>query len=383
MSGPSADQVPAFAAGPDHRFQGDPDRRGAGAVAARMSLGSAAELEHAVGSEDVDQFRHVPDVDAARRHREDRGHRRPGLVEVDAPALVRGDEVFPQQVVDRHGGGAVSFELADHGPVVQLIAAGHPQPLGDHPPVDAVVALPVDHRVHGPVAVQQHAVVPAPARQRGVRGEAHGEEVGHDDRRAKFPGELGPLVDILHRPGRHVQVVSLALAGLALRLPHGFHGELETVAPAHDRLGVDVLVVLGEVQAAAQQLVDRAAVVAGRQPDLRLDRAAQQRPAVLVELVALHRDAVRRAGKCLQVGDREPQILQPQRPQRLEAEDIADDGGQQVDDRALLEQVEGVGDVGDQLIRLSRDRLDLVAAGPVPVQVGEQVGPHRGPGARG
>jgi len=72
-------------------------------------------------------------------------------------------------------------------------------------------------------------------------------------------------------------------------------------------------------------------------------------PAVLAELVALHRDAVRRAGKCLQVRGREAPILQPQGAQRPEAEDVADDGGQQVDDRALFEQVQGVGDAGGTL----------------------------------
>ena len=72
-------------------------------------------------------------------------------------------------------------------------------------------------------------------------------------------------------------------------------------------------------------------------------------PAVLAELVALHRDPVRRPGKCLQVRGREAQILQPQGAQRLEAEHVADDRRQQVDDRALLEQVQGVGDAGGTL----------------------------------
>ena len=135
--------------------------------------------------------------------------------------------------------------------------------------------------------VQQHAVVAAPVGQAGVRAEAAGEEVVHDDRHAERLGELGALVHLLRRRRGHVQVVALALAGLGLGLLHRLGDEVEAVAPAHERLRVDVLVVLGEVQAAAQAFVHRAAVVLRRQAELGLDGAAEQRPAVLVHDVAL------------------------------------------------------------------------------------------------
>ena len=59
-----------------------------------------------------------------RTPREDRRHRCPGLVEVDAPALVRGDDVFLQQVVDRHRGSAVPRACRPRSRR-QLITAGH------------------------------------------------------------------------------------------------------------------------------------------------------------------------------------------------------------------------------------------------------------------
>ena len=83
-----------------------------------------------------------------------------------------------------------------------------------------------------------------------------------------------------------------------------------------------------------QRLVDDAAVVLARQAELGLDRGAEQRAAELVQVLALHHDAVRRALEGLDVGDRDAHVLEPQRLERLEAEDVADDRGGQVGDRA-------------------------------------------------
>ncbi len=181
----------------------------------------------------------------------------------------------------------------------------------------------------------------------------------------------------------HVQVVALALAGLGFGLLDGFGDEGEAVAPAHERLAVDVLVVLGEVQAAAQAFVHGAAVVLGRQAQLGLDRAAQQRAAVLVHDVALDLDAVGRAAAGLDVGDGEAHVLQAQRAQRLEAEHVAHQRGEHVDHRAFLEQVDRVGDEGVEAGVVAGHVLDAIGAALVVVQVGQQVGPDRGPGAGG
>jgi hypothetical protein len=176
--------------------------------------------------------------------------------------------------------------------------------------------------------------------------------------------------------------VALDLTGLVHGPVDGLHAEQEPVAPAHERLAVDVLVVLGEVEAAAEGLVDHPAVVAGGQAQLRLDGGAQQRAAVLVEVLALHHDAVRGSGERLHVGDRDAQVLEAQRAEGLEAEDVADDRRRQVGDRPLLEQVDVVGDVRDVLIGTG-DGVDPVALGLVVLVGGEPVGPHHGPGGGG
>ena len=222
----------------------------------------------------------------------------------------------------------------------------------------------VDHRVHGAVDVQQHAVVAAPVGQPRVGAEAAGEEVVHDDRHAELLGVLGALVHLLGGRRGHVEVVALPLARLGLGLADRLGHEREAVAPAHEGLRVDVLVVLGEVEAAAQALVDGAAVVLGRQPQLGLDGAAQQRAAVLVHLVALDLDAVGRAAAGHHVGDGEAHVLQAQRPDGLEAEDVAHERGEDVHHRPLLEEVDGVGDEGVEAGVVARARPRCGRRGP-------------------
>ena len=91
-------------------------------------------------------------------------------------------EQLVQQVHHAQRGLPVALQLAHHRAGVQMITAGQAQPLGQHPEMDPVILLPVDDRVQGTVNVQQHAVAPAPPRQRGVRREPADEIVVHDDR---------------------------------------------------------------------------------------------------------------------------------------------------------------------------------------------------------
>ncbi len=195
-------------------------------------------------------------------------------------------------------------------------------------------------------------------------------------------GEVGALVHVLHRAGGHVEVGALDLAGRGLRLVHRLHAVEEALAPVHEGLRVDVLVVLGEVEAALQRLIDHAAIVAAGQAELGLHRGAEQRPAELVEPLALHHDAGGRAVEGLHIGDGQAHVLEAQRLERLEAEHVADDRGRQVGDRARLEQVEVVGDIGEPGAGRIRHRVDPVALGAVLVAGGQPVGPHDRPGRR-
>ena len=131
---------------------------------------------------------------------------------------------------------------------------------------------------------------------------------------------------------------------------------------------------------AAQALVDGPPVVLGGEPELRLDRGAQDGTAVLAEHVPLDLDPVRRSVERLHVRHGDAQVLEPQRAERLEPEHVADDRGRHVRDRALLEQVHVVGDVGDVLSRPAGDGIEPVALSLVALEVDEAVGPHRRPG---
>jgi hypothetical protein len=165
----------------------------------------------------------------------------------------------------------------------------------------------------------------------------------HDDRRAQLLGVFGALVHFFGRRRGNVQVVTLTLAGFRLGLVNRLHAEIETVIPAHERLRIDVFVVLGEVEPAAQALVNRAPVVLRRQAELGLDGAAQQRAAVLVQAVALDLDAVRWPVTGLDVGQREAHVFETQAAYRLEAEHVADQRGEHVDHRTFFEQVDRIG----------------------------------------
>ena len=234
----------------------------------------------------------------------------------------------------------------------------------------------------GAVQVQDHVVPARPPGHRLDRRVAD-HEVDHDDDRAQLLGELGALVHVLHGRGGDVEVVALDLAGHRLGALDRLHAEQEAVAPVHEGLGVDVLVVLGEVEAAFERLVHHAAVVAPGQPELGLDGRAEQRAAELVEALALDHDAGRRPVEGLHVGDGQAHVLEPERLQRLEAEHVADDRGGQVGDRARLEQVEVVGDVGEVLLGVAGHRIDPVALGAVLLAGGQPIGPDHGPGRRG
>ncbi len=326
---------------------------------------------------------HLPSVDPPRRHRHHAGHVRPVLVEVVAEGGVGPVEVLAAgRVVAAHR-PRVALELADHRARVDVVDADHPAPLRDDPEVHPMGLLPRVRGVPGPVQVQEDPVPTGPPRHRTHRGEAD-REVDHDDHRAQLLRELGPLVHLFHRGRGHVQVVALDLAGALRRSVDRLHAVEEPVPPPVEGLGVRVLVVLGEVEPAAEGLVDDPAVVPRRQAQLRLHRAAEERPPVLVEHLALDHDPVGRALERLEVLGRDPEVFEPQSPEGLEPEDVADDRRRHVGDRAFLEQIELVGDVGDVLLGLGAgDRLHPVALALVVLVRREPVRPHDRPGRRG
>ena len=92
------DQRPALVAGLDAGLERDPVGRGAGRVAPWVAERAAAELEHRVVAEDLDQVGHVVDVDATGGNRHHRRQRDPGLVEVEATRRIGRHVVEPQQV---------------------------------------------------------------------------------------------------------------------------------------------------------------------------------------------------------------------------------------------------------------------------------------------
>jgi hypothetical protein len=64
----------------------------------------------------------------------------------------------------------------------------------------------------------------------------------------------------------------------------------------------------------------------------------------------------------------------------LEAEDVAYQRGEYVDDRSFLEQVDRVGDEGIVGLVVARYVFDCVGTALVIIQIRQEIGPDRGPG---
>jgi len=108
-------------------------------------------------------------------------------------------------------------------------------------------------------------------------------------------GELGTPVHLLHGPRGDVEIMPFYLTGLGSGFVDRLHAVEKSVAPVHERLRVDVLIVLEEVETALQPLVHDAAVALPREAKLRLGRRAEQRPAKLVKALAFSDQPGRRA----------------------------------------------------------------------------------------
>jgi hypothetical protein len=204
-------------------------------------------------------------------------------------------------------------------------------------------------------------------------------QIDHDDDRAQFLGELGASVHLLHRAGGHVQVAALDLAGGGLAL---LTASITNRKRSRQCMkGCELMFSSSFMKSSPpfRPFIDDAAVVAAGQAELGFGRGAEQRPAELVQTLALDHDAGGRTGEGLHVGDRKFHVLQPRGLQRLEREHVADDRRGHVGDRAFLEQRQIVGDIAEVLARRVRYRIDAVGLGAIHVAGGQAVGPHHGP----
>ncbi len=170
--------------------------------------------------------------------------------------------------------GAVTFQLAYNRTRMEVVAARHPQSLGQDAEMDAVNLLSIDDGVHGSMYVKQQAVFSSIPSQGRVGRESTGDVVMHYDGHAKHLSGLGSVQHALARPGSGIQVVTLDLTCLGLGFVDSFCHEEESIAPPHKRLRVNVLVILREVKPASQTLIHRPAVVLRGQAQLWLNRTA-------------------------------------------------------------------------------------------------------------
>ena len=176
----------------------------------------------------------------------------------------------------------VAFELADCGPGVQVVDAAHAQPFGDHAERYAMILLPRVSAVAGAVHVQHHVILAAPVGHRLDRSPAD-HQIDHHYHRAEFFRKLGTPIHFFHGAGSHIQIMPFDFAGCGRRAIDGFHHKQKAVAPMHEGLRVDILVILHEVQAAFQAFIHHAAIIAARQAELWFGGRAEQWPSEFIQ----------------------------------------------------------------------------------------------------
>src|SRR5215472_7097965 len=93
----------------------------------------------------------------------------------------------------------------------------------------------------------------------------------------------------------------LDLTGFSTGFVDRLHTVEEAIPPAHEGLRVDIFIILHKIQTTAQRLIDDTPVIAGGKTELWLGGRTQQRPAILVQVLALHDDPMGRAMKGLYV----------------------------------------------------------------------------------
>ena len=301
------------------------------------------------------------------------------MIKEDATCAVFRNKRLAQQIDPAQCGGTIALELAHHGTGVQVVTTRQSQNFGKYTEVNAVVRVAVDHGMHGAVNVQQHAIFATPVGQTRIGTEATSDVVVHDDGCADFFGVLSALVHLFRCRRGHIEVVAFTLSGFVFGLKGGLLHEIETLAPTHEGLAVDVLVILGEVKTTAQTFVHCSAVVLCRQTKLRFDGAAQQWTTIFVHDVTLDLDAQGRTTAGLDVGDRKTHIFQTQGANGFETKNVANQGSKDVDDGTFLKQIDGVGNESVKTGIVARYVFDTVRTALVIIQVGQQIGPHRGP----
>src|SRR5439155_3470632 len=178
----------------------------------------------------------------------------------------------------------ITLQLSNHGTSMEVIDAGQAHPFGNHAEGNAMRLLPRVCSMTGTVQVQDQAVLAGPF-SHGLDGGVADGQVDHDDDTTQLLGKLGTLVHVFHGGGSDIHVMALDLTGLSAGLVDCLYTIEEAVTPAHEGLRVDIFIVLHKVQATTEGLIDDTTVVTGGKTEIRLGRSAEQRPAILSEVL--------------------------------------------------------------------------------------------------
>ncbi len=183
----------------------------------------------------------------------------------------------------------------------------------------------------------------------------------HDDRHAQLFSVFSTLDHSFSICSRDVQIVTFNLTCLSLCLMNSLCNKLKTVSPAHERLTVDVLVIFCEIETTTKTLINSTTIVFGRQTQLRLDGTTQHWTTILIQLIALYLNTTWRPHAGLNKSNRETDVFQSQRTNRLKSEHVTDQGGQYINNRPLFKQIQGISDKHIESFFITRNVFNSVS----------------------
>ena len=253
---------------------------------------------------------------------------------------------------------------------MELVYTQQPGHLGQDHHVDAVDCTPSEGGVAGPVGVEDQFEARVP---HGLEAAPPcGEDVDHHIPATMILQVLGAALHLTPL-GRYVGHVHLPLPGLGLGPVPGLQGLDHTVLKGIEPLATQVLVILHHVAASAPSLVRHLSVVRGIETQLGLDDGTHQGPFLNTGDLPDALDPVHWPLEALHQLLGEDNVVEPEVPNVLQAEDVAGDAAEDVGHVPRLEKLYGVSD-------FNHFTLDPVDLGGHTRHVG-LLGAQLGPGA--
>nr|ABP35370.1 ORF101 [Pinus koraiensis] len=99
--------------------------------------------------------------------------------------------------------------------------------------------------------------------QRSICGKTSRQVVMHNNRNSQFSCKYCPFHHFFTCTCSSIQIMSLNFTRLSLSLINCFRTKDKTVSPAHEWLGIYVLIILGKIESTTETFVNCSTIVFG------------------------------------------------------------------------------------------------------------------------